>query len=103
MHRRKPKLIYRNHSTLLVPNEAATRCSNRLLEADRSDHARFCRTKCCEQFRGKRFQVSEPVRFGPQQNHRYSELWQMLLKRQVTVNSNEDVEFNCGQGQQPAV
>jgi hypothetical protein len=28
---RKPKLIYFNHSTLLVLNEAATRCSNRLL------------------------------------------------------------------------
>ena len=30
---RKPKLIYLNHSTLLVLNEAATRRSNRLLEA----------------------------------------------------------------------
>jgi hypothetical protein len=30
---RKPKLIYLDHSTLLVLNEAATRRSNRLLEA----------------------------------------------------------------------
>jgi hypothetical protein len=31
VRRRKPKLIYLNHSTLLVLNEAATRRSNRLL------------------------------------------------------------------------
>ena len=30
---RQPKLIYLNHSTLRDPNEAANRCSNRLLEA----------------------------------------------------------------------
>ena len=29
--KRNPKLIYRNHSTLLVLNEAATRRSNRFL------------------------------------------------------------------------
>ena len=34
MRRRKPKLIYFNHSTLLVLNEAATRRSNRLLGLD---------------------------------------------------------------------
>ena len=33
VRRREPKLIYFNHSTLLVLNEAATRRSNRLLEA----------------------------------------------------------------------
>ena len=33
VHRRKPKLIYLNHSTLRSLNEAATRRSNRLLEA----------------------------------------------------------------------
>ena len=31
VRRREPKLIYLNHSTLLVLNEAATRRSNRLL------------------------------------------------------------------------
>ena len=32
VRRCEPKLIYLNHSTLLVPNEALTRCSNRLLD-----------------------------------------------------------------------
>ncbi len=34
MRRREPKLIYLNHATLPVPNEAAARCSNRLLGDD---------------------------------------------------------------------
>ena len=37
VRRRQPKLIYFNHSTLLVLNEAATRRSNRLLEACATD------------------------------------------------------------------
>jgi hypothetical protein len=89
---RPTKLIYPNHRFPPWLTEDAPRDrSNRLLEADRSDHACFRVRNNGNQLWNKRDEVCDSVRFGPQQNHGDVEFRQMLLERQIPINRNEYV------------
>jgi hypothetical protein len=75
----------------------------RMLEADLSNDAFFRGGEGGYQIGYQNLQISKPIRLGPQQNYGNIKFRQMLLDGQISVDSNEYVEFCCGQAQQPAV
>ena len=70
LRRRPTKLIYPDHRLPPGLTEDVTRDrSNRLLEADRSDHACFRFRNNGNQLWNERDEVCESVRLGAQQNY----------------------------------
>jgi len=74
-----------------------------LRSADFADSPFHCGRKRSDNRRNQRYEIGKPIRWRDEQEHGDRKFGQMLLKRQIAIDGNQDVELGLSQREQLAV